>query len=61
MISFTQTKEEKDSKIEQLKTDLRAAEMSSDDYKLKFNTLTITSDKQKEQIVALQHSYDDTV
>ena len=61
MISFTQTKEEKDTKIDQLKTDLRAAEMSSDGYKLKLNTLTIHSEKQKEQIIALQQSYDDTV
>ncbi len=61
MISFTQTKEEKDFKIDQLKTDLRAAQMSSDDYKMKLGTLNIHSDKQKEQISALQQSYDDAV
>lgn len=45
MISFSQTKEEKDTKIDQLKSDLRTAQMASEDFRMKLGTLTIHSDK----------------
>ncbi len=35
--------------------------MAADDFRMKLGTLTIHSDKQKDQINALQQSYDDAV
>lgn len=35
--------------------------MLADDFKMKFGTLTIHSEKQKEQLIYLQQSYDETV
>ncbi len=46
MIVFTQSKEEKDQKIDQLRMDLSQANLEVEQLKLKLGSLTIHSEKQ---------------
>ena len=48
MITFSQTKEEKDTKIDQLRIDLAESRLDADQAKLKLGTVTIQSEKQQQ-------------
>lgn len=61
MIGYTQSQEEKDEKLLTLSEELRETKLRAEELNLELGTVTIHHDKLKEQISALQVTYEDTV
>lgn len=61
MIGFTQSQQEKDEKIDDLRDSLNTTKIRADELHLQLSYLTINHEKIQEQVAALQITYDDTV
>ena len=61
MIGFTEVNRERESKINELKTDLRETKIKADAYEIKLGTLQINYDKMEEQLIQTRADHDDLV